>query len=1411
MGKLIAGQELPWRRFWTPWDKDHQINCGFDGRGFLDDPEGEFGKINNPKVHSVEELLRFHVLVLSGQPGLGKTVEIGKLERQLRSVSRQPDEIISFHCREIGSDDGLRQHTVASARWGAARNAGGTITLIIDGVDEGLRKVPEFIHALGGWLRDSLTDKLRLILACRCAEWNETEGDQLFQLWPEPQRGGVFELCPLRACDAEIAARESGLDAQEFMSAVWRHNVRGLAARPVTLKMLIDEFRAGGGLPQGQRSLYARAVRRLCAEVDQERELRLDRRGAKRPPEGEIFRVACRIAALLMLCGKNAVLKDLSVERLATDLPIGEIASGNEMFDGHKFKVTKEHVEAALDTPLFSFRGPDRYGFDHQTFAEFLAAEYLHDLPVRTLRQLVCERLDNKDYVAPQLTEVAAWVAVGHRDFCEFIISSEPEALLRTDVSVLTDDLKERAVAALLTRADREEAFDEMGASAYYHTLRHPNLTAQLRPYVNDPKRNVVVRRIAIEIAGDAGLAELEDDLWKLLETGRGSEVQNAIAHALGDLAGPQSRPQLLRALRGEYGGDSNDDLKGMALWKLVPEMMPVRDVLPYLLEPREKSYVGTYVMALDSQLPAKITKGDLPALLDAMKRHKECFDLLSHIHSLATAGFALALNHLDDPVVAKQVSEMWLQKARVFLPLPGRHQSERELKTAGLTDVHKRRRLVEVLFSGGATPHDICIFDTQLLTADDLGWLLERLPTISPEHRGTWVAATSQFLFGAAREQFRDLFLNTYSAVPELRAVLPTPRKGDIDVTLSRLQRARELRLKRRQQHRQRQRNRKSRTELLTADLKGIRQGNSTCWVSFAEDARRQESDDAETMVAKLKLHDVTTFPGWASLTDEDQRHVTEAARRFLIECQGDRSAQDRLSNYGFAAYVGIALLHGRVEKDRELRAAISTKWINSIMDYWEQSDEHHQQMVELAYRIAPDQTIERLVFRLRTDNEESGSSLALHPFSRCWNGNLSNTLTEFVSATELKPGMLKYIFRFWADRDRTAAIAALERLVQSRGGMNRLDSCDRVLVLISVFCFPDRCWSHAFPLINRARVNLSQKVFLEGSYDFGDHDPAIFDPHTEVQLADLYMLLVRLFPPEKFHERNSPDGSVGAHHHMPGLRDGALSALVNRATPSACVQIQRIIAHSQPKRRVWVRWSYRRAMQLRLRKLWSLNAPDVPVVLRLACTPGAVLIRDEDELLAALRDSLDRLQDCMHIGEYPRVVGLWNQPSRTYKKPPTPKEETFLSDLLHDWFKQDIGAHTIIAVGREPQINRIGRLDLKIEAAVGEEVEQRMATVIIEVKRCRHPKLLTACQDQLRDQYLLPAKLTHGIYLVGWYGTQRKSRFRWQNIDDVSRDVESLAKSARSEGVSIIGYALNCCLYPQASGSHAAGTRMR
>jgi hypothetical protein len=268
---------FPWTRFWVPQDGHIVMGSSWDGSpGFLADPEDSIvGKHEHKHLKTTAQLLEVApgCQVLCGEPGMGKSQTLRSHYEPLPAANR-----LHVEFRDVPDTGRFKEMTSQSRVWTAWRSGTGTLTLVVDGIDEGLIKIPGFVDYLTGLLREEPVDRLQVILACRSLEWPQSEGQRLMGLWRNKGVTGVFELCPLRDRDARLAA-EMVLTAKgpravvNFIRAVRRHQLHGLATRPLTLKMLLHEYRSGGGFSKTHRELYRKFSHHLCLDPDEARRI----------------------------------------------------------------------------------------------------------------------------------------------------------------------------------------------------------------------------------------------------------------------------------------------------------------------------------------------------------------------------------------------------------------------------------------------------------------------------------------------------------------------------------------------------------------------------------------------------------------------------------------------------------------------------------------------------------------------------------------------------------------------------------------------------------------------------------------------------------------------------------------------------------------------------------------------------------------------------------------------------------------------------------------------------------------------------------------------------------------------------------------------------------------------------------
>ena len=768
---------IGWKRFWCPLGT--AISCGPDGKGFLDNPEGLFGAYTNAALRDITQLLDHPCLVLCGEPGIGKSSTIAAARGEILHRVNSEENLIWIEFRSIPDTATFLKRTLDSSKWKAWQRSTDQLVLVIDGIDEGLIKIPDFVPFFTEELKNVDRMRLHVILVCRTAEWPIHSGNQLISLWGPAADSYAYELCPLREVDARMAAESSNVDADTFLEAVYKTDVVGLAARPITLFFLLDEFRRNGALPGSHRELYERGCAHFCSEPDAARAELLRRRFGDHPTPSaaQVLQIACRLAGLLMLSGRLSIFVGSKEHSTATDIHISDVTFGHETAGGETFKVTEFFIIHTLATALFSSRGEDRFGFAHQTFAECLGAKYMENLPLVQVTELLCQREGAEIYVVPQLGEMAAWLAGGHHEFLQLVLRSEPELLLRSDVARLDNGIKAALVQSVIKRVEKEEALEFRNYTQFYGSLDHPDLEKQLARVIRDKQSNIILLRLVLDIASACRVSGLATDLLKRLrDPATDARVKGHIAKSLAELIPVDRRHELIPLAENKDGEDN--EVKGAALRALIPDVWKVRDALPYLTYP-DDTIGGSYWHALHFDIPKNIEVEDLPDALKSIASWDGCFGLGHPFKKIADRAFLEASKHLDDPTVNELFVTVWLASSRPYAPLP--IGEDFEFNEEVMKHPEKRRAvLTTILNSCLCLPEDIP--SLHLVSYDDLPWLLNEIMTAPPLARANWAAAIDQLVSPQTAFKSWDELLSAIESIPELRDRLSSLRAWQLD-----------------------------------------------------------------------------------------------------------------------------------------------------------------------------------------------------------------------------------------------------------------------------------------------------------------------------------------------------------------------------------------------------------------------------------------------------------------------------------------------------------------------------------------------------------------------------------------------------------------------------------------------------
>ncbi len=1392
--------------------------------GYLVDPEAKYGNHFNPGLRSFDVIAEFPCLILLGEPGIGKTSAMHAEKESIDAhIEGQGGETLWLDLRVCGDRYALDQELFNNDKYTRWLEGNHRLHILLDSLDECRLQTKNVASVLGAKLKSLDEDQVQRLsfrIGCRTAEWPGSLSDDMKNIWSE-ESVGIFELAPLRRKDVVTACIEEELDPEAFIRAVQEAEATPLALKPVTLQFLLDVYTQRGEFPSRQTELYLDGCRLLCDEANRGR---LDNTGrASTLSADQKLAVAARIAAVTVYSNEFAVWTGpVSGDLEEGDVPIRELAGGSEFVGDDEFAVGEDEIRETLATGLFSARGREKLGWAHQTYAEFLAARYLvqREVGIEQMMSLISHPDDEHGRLVPQLHEASAWLASMSPDVFRKTTEADPEVLLRSDIASADTKDKEAVIETLLRLYDEEKLRDVGYAPRdRYRRLDHPGLAEQLRPYIADPGKGFMVRRVAIDIAEACELQELQEDAAAVaLDPEQEIYVRKEAAHFVARVGDSQTRRLLKPLAMGEIGDDPDNELRGNGLKAVWPEHMTAKELFDTLEIP-DSSYFGAYWGFVTREVSEGLKPEHLPAALAWVERQNRHVHMSFGLGELMDEVILKAWDHLEIPEIRAAFARASLSLLRENDELVrGRNmdfadEARTDFRQRIADEDEKRRSLidqmVEILENTEDDALKLVHSGTLIVLEKDLSWLIDRLETATLTRHKAVYTAFIQRAFNPWNDEQATLVYEACSRNPSL-----VERVGHyfepVDLSSEYADQLREY-------HREDEESRARREERSLPDPP-LKERILRCLDEFeAGDAAAfwhlnyyMMFDEAGFPKVSEFEWDLTDHPGWQAADDTTRVRIVEAAERYLHE--GDPATEDWLGKESqhrpaSAGYRALRLMRARrPEVLNDLRPEVWEKWTPTILDYpglGSQEEDLHLDLVAEAYRASPDKVIDTTLFLINADGGSRDYQFVTRNLKKCWDDRVAEALLEKAKDERLEP----YCMEMLLDGLLNYGSAAAEELARSIVVSDHGDEDGRERALIAaralIFEMENSGWSFLWPIM-QSDTDFARKV-IENIASDARHSGVPQSRISEEQVAELYIWMVQQYPPSEYFWASKSSRTltaIGLKESLGMWRDDLLKNLQIRGTARA-VQGLRRIASELPEQEESLKWTIYAAENETRWKTWL--SPEPQDVLTLTSGEAKRLIQNGDQLLDVLTESLNRLEERLQ-GVTPLAPALWNECNGTYR----PKGEEWLSDFVKQHLEQDLSPERGILVNREVVIRkgegrgRGERTDLLVEAVVSESDQYAVITAIIETKGCWNPELNTAMKEQLIDRYLnANDRCEHGIYLVGWFYCEqwddthsRKQRTPKYGLEVARERFANQARNISNESVHVKSVVLNTAL---------------
>ncbi len=1242
----------------------------------------------------------------------------------------------------------------------------------------------------------------------------------------------AYTLAPLRRSDLAVAAVAHGVDPDQFIQAVSEAGAQALARTPLTLNLLLNEFRTDGTLPSSRAALYEFALPRAVMDQGEDRDP-VDLSGS----QAQRFAVATRLACYCLLTGAAGVTTDRQPRPEDTLLPLDTFLGVREGAPHDNFVIERPIVESVLHSPLFTSRGHAAAGPAHASIASYLTARYVvdHHIPQEQLEGLLVHRGDVGEPGIPgDLHELAAWLIALCPQFGPWLIRTDPEAIANFSSYIDDPHCRLLIVDHLLQQARDHKLRNGPWWYAHRYRLQHPGLTDQLRRALQHATASHQggthhELELALALISYNQVADLLHDVTAIALSAKWSATLRRIAVEVAANLDSEATGTLVKPILDELAQhpdlDSTDGLRGAVLEVCWPDHLTLDELLPALTPPSTVAYRGSYARFCQN-LPGRLNDADIEPFMEWTRTHlsappsppddgtpeqtaasqwygwSETEDMMQALLDRSLSGVA-AEERI--PGVAAWLRPYLRTYPQLYVP---------PLLCVPVTDVdghlsrHLRRQLAAQLISLAQDEEDAYLVAegwdirsgtrlrafhsrdanseaaheerASLLDASDLIWLLELERDLedSAASRG-WPSLQYVWALSKTTDGAQDAAW----AVRDSR-VWPPVFAGDFDAMPIHGDAAERRRSRRAQRPEPRQWEGYDEFVQACHDLLlQAEAGESDSFVQLCQHLRFKPDSGRST--GDLRC-DLLALPGIEILPVGHEQRLRTAARLFLAsERPTDNNwiGTNTFTWQGWAACLAFGLFIDDQETlttlpPEQWRAWAPTLLAFPVTDTSPRNMGRRRRLLEHATGYAAHELEDTYSAMVSVSWSEGRSLLELDMAETIWSPALEERL--LIQLSELTeqahqrgssegdpPGtdayqslrtVLSLLWRCGTPATQQQVLARFGMPLRAASGQ-RDPSLDAEYLCVLLPQAPIQMW----PTVeNRLRTDVSMLDTV--SHRLLDHRGvttwvAALPTEAVIELA---RLLLRRYPPTN-PSLPGPPGENRAEDR----RDATLEHLATRGSAQAVRGISELAA-SWPQSTA-LRFLVQEAVRMHREHSWA--RPTAEELNELIHDPRRRLIKDGADLLALVLALLHKIQEELTQGTRPAAI-LWNETSfevgpdgkKTRRRLRYPKDENLISDYLAHCLTRELAEGGVL-INREVQINRnVGgagdRIDLLLQAPAATPSERSprrpeapLAELGIEVKGNWHPKLDSAMETQLVDDYLPSLSARHGLYLVAYF----------------------------------------------------------